>query len=292
MASSNGLRDRDAGMGHRTVGQQLTQGALTTARALGLPKALHRFSRRLPHGARLWIGDRRTNARIRAGDAGGLLPYFKVLVPEQELKRVLDDALTLLAARRGDADPGDYLEFGVYVGTSLSCMHEVLAARELDDVRLFGFDSFEGLPSDTDADETSQIIPWRPGDMKVPYEVTRENLDRKGVDWDRTTLIKGFFEDSLTPDVVHEHRIRKVEVIMVDCDLYSSTKTVLDFCAPLIGDHAVILFDDWCPATLAAARTGERRAFEEFLAANPDLAAEELESYAPELSKVFLLSRV
>jgi len=275
----------------RTAPQQLTQSALTLTRTLGLTKALQRLDRTLPHRARLWLADRRTNARIRAGDAEGLLSSFATLVPEEAFKRVLHDAWTLLAQKRPGAEPGDYLEFGVYIGTSLSCMHDVLRERGLDEVRLFGFDSFEGLPSDTDTDETSEIIPWRPGDMKAPYEVCRTNLVQRGVDFGRTTLVKGFFDDTLTPDLVREHRIRKASVIMIDSDLYSSAKTALEFCEPLILDHAVILFDDWCPDTLAAAGTGERRAFEELLAAHPDLHAEELESYAPELSKVFLVSR-
>jgi len=275
----------------RTASQQLTQSALTLTRTLGLTRALDRVGRALPHGARLWLADRRTSARIRAGDAEGLLPSYAALVPEAELKLVLHDAWTLLEDLGDGSGPGDYLEFGVYVGTSLSCMHDVLAERGLDDVRLFGFDSFEGLPSDTDADETSRIIPWRPGDMKAPYEVCQANLERRGVDPDRTTLVKGFFEDTLDPGLARRHGIRKAGVVMIDSDLYSSAKTALEFCEPLIGDHAVILFDDWCPTTLAAARTGERRAFEELLEAHPDLVAEELESYAPELAKVFLVSR-
>jgi hypothetical protein len=231
------------------------------------------------------------NARIRAGDSASVVAELGTLVDEQELKRIYDDAYTLLAEKSGGAEPGDYLEFGVYVGTSMACMHEVLERRGLDKVRMFGFDSFEGLPADTDSDDTSQIESWRPGDLKVPYAACQENLTQRGVDWDRTTLIRGFFEDTLTPELVEEHSIRKAGVIMVDSDLYSSAKTALAFCEPLISDHAVILFDDWWPETLGAARTGERRAFEEFLDAHSDLTAEELESYAPESAKVFLVSR-
>jgi O-methyltransferase len=48
-------------------------------------------------------------------------------------------------------------------------------------------------------------------------------------------MIPGYFERSLTPDVIEEHRIRKVGVAMIDCDLYSSTVEVLRFLGPLIG---------------------------------------------------------
>lgn len=278
-------------MARHQIIQQITHTALVVVRDIGLTETLRRSAQYLPRGAQLWLRDRRMNARIRAGDSASVVAELKTLVDEGALKRVMDDAYTRLAEKGSGIDPGDYLEFGVYVGTSMACMHEVLEARGLDEVRMFGFDSFEGLPADTHADDTSQIESWRAGDLKAPYEACRENLTRRGVNWDRTTLITGFFEETLTGEVVEEHDIRKAGVIMVDSDLYSSAKTALAFSEPLISDHAVILFDDWWPETLGAARTGERRAFEEFLDSHPDLSAEEMESYAPEHAKVFLVSR-
>lgn len=64
---------------------------------------------------------------------------------------------------------------------------------------------------------------------------------------------------------------------MIDCDLYSSTLEALKFCAPLIHEHAVILFDDWFP--LAEQAMGEKKAFDEFLADHPDMSARDLGSY-------------
>lgn len=278
-------------MARRAIAQSLTRTALRAARGIGLTKALNRASRRLPRCALLWLQDRRIGARLRAGDTAGVVRVLGTLVDEDELKVVLDNACALLAERGDVEDLWDYLEFGVYVGSSMACMHEVLEQRNLDGVRLFGFDSFEGLPPDADSDDTAQIAGWGPGTFRAPFEACRANLSERGVDWNRTILVKGFFEDTLTPELRRTHGINKAGVIMVDCDLYSSARTALAFCAPLIGDHAVILFDDWWPETLGAARTGERRAFEEFLAANPELSAEELESYAPDAAKVFLISR-
>jgi O-methyltransferase len=276
-------------MAKHAIVQQLTHAFLTVVRDVGLTEALRRCSHHLPWGAQLWLRERRINTRVRAGHT---VPEHGILVPKQELKRVFHDAWALLAERGDGTDLGDYLEFGVYVGTSMACMHEVLEERELDEVRMFGFDSFKGLPADTHTDDTFGIAPWRTGHMRISYELCRASLSERGINWERTTLIKGFFEDTLTSDLRRQHHVRKAGVIMVDSDLYSSAKTALEFCAPLIGDHAVIVFDDWWPHTLGAARTGERRAFEEFLAAHPDLAAEELDSYLPENAKVFLISRL
>jgi phosphate starvation-inducible protein PhoH and related proteins len=75
----------------------------------------------------------------------------------------------------------------------------------------------------------------------------------------------------MTPDTAERLGLRKASVIMVDCDLYSSTVPCLRLAGPLIRDEAVILFDDWHTGGLARRSLGERRRFEEFLAATPGL---------------------
>ena len=48
------------------------------------------------------------------------------------------------------------------------------------------------------------------------------------------TLVAGWFDDTLNEATIQKHRITKASVIMIDCDLYSSTKAALDFCARFI----------------------------------------------------------
>lgn len=223
----------------------------------------------------------------------GLVAELDTLVPDAELERCYRNSLRLLAEQPGADRVGDYLEFGVYTGTSLACMHRAVVGEDLEHVRLFGFDSFEGLPESATTDGTAGYYgAWSAGDFGAPIGPTREVLRSKGVDLERVTLVKGWFEDTLTDECRAENDLGKAGVIMIDCDLYSSTKTALAFCAPLIRDEAVILFDEWKPATMGVDKAGERRAFDEFLAANPSLSATELESNAPAEAKVFLVSRV
>jgi len=85
-------------------------------------------------------------------------------------------------------------------------------------------------------------------------------------------------------------RNRQGYVIMFDCDLYSSARTTLAFCFPLIRDRTPIFFDDWRGDGAESWGLGERRALEEFLDGNPDLVAEELEPYF-EKGKIFLVTR-
>ena len=268
----------------------MVRALLRVARFLRVTKAFRLLSGLLPGNLDARIRPFRMKLRTRSGEVEDLASELAPAVPPAGLKRTYRHALALLAERQGRQNVGDYLEFGVYVGTSLSCMHEALDEEGLQHVRMFGFDSFEGLPETTVNDETSPHMGWKAGDYHAPLEFTRENLTTKGADWDRVTLVEGWFDETLTPKVLERHAIRKAGVIMVDCDLYSSAKKALEFCAPLIDGEAVILLDDWWPDKLAAHEAGEKRAFEEFLKANR-LSATEIESYAPEASKVFLVAR-
>ena len=215
-------------------------------------------------------------------------------MPERELEDRYRDALNRLALATGPDEVGDYLEFGVYVGTSLLCMHRASRAVGFESLRLYGFDSFQGLP-DVAATEAAGV--WRPGWFRAEYSVVREHLTRNGIDWDRTTLVPGWFEETLVPGLAHQLGIKKAGIIMIDCDIYSAAVTALAFCAPLIRDRAVMFFDDWNADRLAGTAQqaesffGERQAFEEFLARNPDLRAEELLPPYNEYSKIFFVTR-
>jgi O-methyltransferase len=209
------------------------------------------------------------------------------LVPENELTEVYRNAVLWLQEQEGTQPFGDYLEFGVFYGSSLMCMHRVLDEFGLTDVRLFGFDSWQGLPEHA-ADEDSGL--WRAGDFRSDYETAQRYMTEQGVNWNRAHLIRGWYQDTLKPELRECHRIRRAGVIMIDCDLYSSAKHALEFCAPIIGDRAVILFDDWFAGDLAEKNLGEKRAFDEFLAAHPDLECEETDTYIP-TAKVFRVRR-
>lgn len=116
---------------------------------------------------------------------------------------------------------GMALEFGVYTGTTLKI---IAAARAAEGV--FGFDSFEGLPSD-----------WRAGYPAGAFRV--DGLPEvPGAD-----LVVGWFDDTL-PGFLEEHP-GPVDFLHVDGDLYSSAKTVLDLVGPRLQPGSVIVFDEF-----------------------------------------------
>jgi hypothetical protein len=218
-------------------------------------------------------------AVLRAGQH----PY---LAPRLEGKYV--EALTYLIDN-GTPIPelGDYLEFGVFYGNSLISAHRALDRIGARHVRLFGFDSFEGLPREASLEDAGH---WQPGDFAMDYHVARRYMTQQGVDWKRTTLVRGWYKDTLNDECVRKYCLKKASVIMVDCDMYSSALSVLKFCAPMIPDRAVIFFDDWFAAGLAEKNMGEKRAFDEFLADHPEFTASDFGEYG-NYSQVYAVSR-
>ncbi|MCP3959947.1 MAG: hypothetical protein GY719_19045 [bacterium] len=223
----------------------------------------------------------RTKTRIQ----GYLINKFDVplsFVPPDQLVVFFEKAVGRLSETVGPENVGDYLEFGVYQGNSMMAMQEAVRRVGIDRVRFFGFDSFEGLPSEAEWDG-----PWSEGEFRSDIEFTRKRLTEGGVDWDRTELVKGFFSDTLTLELRQQHSLEKASLIMVDADLYTSSRDALVFCEPLIKDTSVIFFDDW---NSTDEEGGEKRAMRELLEAHPDLEAEEIGTYSPNALS-FLVTR-
>jgi O-methyltransferase len=239
--------------------------AMRAAKALRLNRLVRAVVRRLP-------------ARLRVRFAAGVYALNRragegtAHVAAVELRERLGEALTRLGAQRAAGQPmGDYLEFGVYAGGTMACFDRTRRELGLDDVRLFGFDSFEGLPAAAGEEAPDR---FRAGMFTCTAAEARENMRREGVDMGRVELVEGWFEDTLTEETRARHGIDQVSVIMLDCDLYSSAKAALRFSAPLIDGAAVVVCDDW----VHGGPEGEQRAFREFLD-ETGLSAEALGQY-------------
>lgn len=113
------------------------------------------------------------------------------------------------------------LEFGVYVGGSLRSLADKI------DRPFYGFDSFEGLPED-----------WRPGCRKGTFAVKTLPTFHNP----RIQLVKGWFDETI-PSFLHEHP-DPIAFIHIDCDLYSSTKTIFQLMSNRFVPGTVILFDE------------------------------------------------
>ena len=215
----------------------------------------------------------------RRAKASGWLPWTP-LVPADKFFVCCLQAIEHLQRYLPDQAIGDYVEFGVSRGTSLACVHRALNRKGLSHVRLFGFDSFEGLPPEA-ANEG-----WKPGAFKSTLPATRRYLTAAGVDWNRVALVRGWFNDTLNPETRARLNLHRVSLIMVDCDTHSSSRDALWFSRSLIQDRAIVFLDDWETHENA----GQQRAFQQFLTEFPEFSAESLPTYAP-LARTFLVTR-
>jgi hypothetical protein len=180
------------------------------------------------------------------------------------------------AHRKGLADHGDYYEFGIYRGYTLWHAQKVMNRLGNRSMRFFGFDSFEGFPEVQGTDQYKND--FSRGQFATGLEQVRSMLTDHGVDWERTILVPGYFQDTLSEDLIKIQGLRPAAVVLIDCVLYESTREALPFAAHLLVDGSILIFDDW-NAFDADEDRGERRAFREFLSSRPDWTAEPFFDY-------------
>ncbi len=179
-------------------------------------------------------------ARLKAAAESADYMVSRMMSARNLVKRaeLLDFALGLRTVE------GLVMEFGVFRGESL----RFIAKRVSQEVH--GFDSFEGLPED-----------WT-----YFQKQGRFSLDGKIPQFAETNIriYKGWFENTL-PGFLAAHT-GSARLIHIDCDIYSSTRTVLSLLAPRIVKGTVLVFDEYL--NYPAWREHEFRAFQEFIAAN------------------------
>ncbi len=166
---------------------------------------------------------------------------------------------------------GDYLEFGVYEGTTFMYAMSVMAPL-FPDMRFIALDSFEGLPAPRGIDaEGGYSSGFRPAEFACDETSFRRKLVESGAELARVRTVPGWFEHSLRADNPAIDGIDKVAAAWIDCDLYESTVPVLDFLVGRLQVGSVLLFDDWrCFRNLPT--LGEQRACNEWLARNPAIS--------------------
>ena len=154
---------------------------------------------------------------------------------------------------------GDYLEFGVFKGSSLILFYNIFKRNKLTNIRFFAFDSFDGLPN-------SEGNVFTKGEFTYNIGPFLTRMTKAGFDLKRLLIVPGFFNISLTPKVKTEHNLKKAAVIHVDCDLYESTVDVLRFCEDLIQKDTILIFDDYLSFQKEndPANYGEKKAFAEW----------------------------
>jgi len=136
-------------------------------------------------------------------------------------------------------------EFGVASGGTVNIISSLISKNKT----VYGFDTFEGLPTN-----------WQghsgPKGMFKQKKLPKVNHNVK--------LVVGLFEDTL-PEFL-KGRSEDASFLHIDCDLYSSTKTILENFKSKIKAGTVILFDEYF--NYPAWKQHEFKAWQEFCKKN------------------------
>ncbi len=123
-------------------------------------------------------------------------------------------------------EDGEWLEFGVYRGGSI----RYIAALAKEKI-IHGFDTFYGLPEKwggtayaKNAFDTNGRLP------RVPKNVT---------------LHKGAFDKTLPEWLAGKSSKLKISFLYIDCDIYSSTRTIFEHLGSFIQQGTCIVFDEY-----------------------------------------------
>ena len=116
------------------------------------------------------------------------------------------------------------MEFGTASGESMRIFEHLLRPGQ----KMYGFDSFEGLPED-----------WRGGYNKGHFAC---NPPLQFINHPQIELVIGLFQDTL--EAFLQDHPQNASFIHIDCDLYSSTKYVLTTLNSRIVPGTIIHFDE------------------------------------------------
>jgi lipopolysaccharide biosynthesis glycosyltransferase len=154
-----------------------------------------------------------------------------------------------------------FVECGVGKGGCLAVMAHFAGNKN----RIYGFDSFEGMPNITaedlgDYNKTSPIEGFGSVGCNISGGInTVHDLFKKvNLPMSKVKLIKGYFENTLTHDIIGD--IGNISILRLDGDWYNSTMVCLERLYDRVVDGGVILIDDYGHFIGAKRATDEFRA--------------------------------
>lgn len=183
-------------------------------------------------------------------------------IPSSQMSIILAELRHILAAQI----PGDITEFGCYDGTaSLKLAQTLQALRSSRELWLY--DSFEGLPEKTTADQVANANPsaarqsatFRPGTLRASRNDLLRKFHRANLP---APLVKKAWFDELDPQ---RDLPAEIAFALLDGDYYDSIRVSLALVAPKLTSQAIIVVHDYENPALP----GVQRAVAELLAAHP-----------------------
>jgi Macrocin-O-methyltransferase (TylF) len=161
---------------------------------------------------------------------------------------------------------GDYHEYGCHRVRTFRMALTEAKRHFLDQMKFWGFDSFEGLPQSTS--KPSHALWNTAGALTTSEDEFHRVVREHGIYADRVHTIKGFYDRSLTQELQERFRDTEAKIAFacVDCDLYESATPVFRFIEPLLQEGSVIYIDDLFVGYKGSPAKGVAKAFLEFQA--------------------------
>jgi O-methyltransferase len=200
--------------------------------------------------------------------------------PETPLgQRLVFEALTMgVEYAYASAVPGHVAEFGTMSGATATTLANAMRdgdqryrlseqSHGIGERSLYLFDSFQGFPQTSNpVDAASPHVAtnvWGPGVARGLTAAELHDACSAILGRDRVKVTPGWFNETL-PGFTSDLRFA---VVSVDCDLYESTASVLEY---LLGrqtysDGCVVFFDDWY-CNRGSPEFGEQKAWADYTA--------------------------
>lgn len=139
--------------------------------------------------------------------------------------------------------PGDVVETGIWRGGVLMLAAAIFQEQGVKDRKIWGYDSFEGLPPVNTEAYPADTAKWdisRYKALSVSQDMVRQMFERWNVPMDDVNLVQGWFKDTLkNPEV------QQIAALRLDGDYYESTIQALEALEPRVSDNGIIVIDDY-----------------------------------------------
>ncbi len=148
---------------------------------------------------------------------------------------------------------GDFVECGVWRGGSSMLIAKMLINRNIENRKIFLYDTFEGMSEPTEIDKTfigqdAKMLLDKGADNKeesvwclATIDDVQNNLSLTSFNKNNIVYIKGKVEDTI-PNYMPEG---KISLLRLDTDWYESTKHELLNLYPLISKNGILIIDDY-----------------------------------------------
>lgn len=150
--------------------------------------------------------------------------------------------------------PGDFVECGVWRGGNLILLQKLQEKYSLNR-KIFAYDTFSGMPNAGPNDYDDQNIhanfylSTEKKDALIKNTHCFTSLDEVNENYKLNTkknknlnLIKGKVEDTLQ---IKKNLPKKICILRLDTDFYSSTKIELEKLWPLLSKNGILIIDDY-----------------------------------------------